>query len=152
MRYWLNAEPDPQSEEKIADINHLYQTAQERAERGEAVVSTDEMTGVQTLEPKSPDLPMQPGWVLRREFEYIRHGTLALIVNFHVADGKVGQVSAGSTRKEDDFLAHIRRTVEADSHVVQWHFILDSLNIHQSRRVRKLIFGGNWVLSSLSTT
>ncbi len=90
MRYWLNPEPDPQSNEKIADINHLYQTAQERAARGEAIVSTDEMTGVQALEPKHPDLPMQPGHVLHREFEYIRHGTLSFIVNFHVADGKIG--------------------------------------------------------------
>ena len=82
MRYYLNSEPDPQADEKIAAINHLYQTAQQRAERGEAVVSTDEMTGVQALEPKHPDLPMLAGHVLRREFEYIRHGTLSFIVNF----------------------------------------------------------------------
>jgi hypothetical protein len=61
IRYYLTPEPDPQSDEKIADINELYQTAQARAERGEAVVSTDEMTGVQALERKHPDLPMQPG-------------------------------------------------------------------------------------------
>jgi hypothetical protein len=132
MRYWLNAEPDPQSDEKIADINELYQTAQARVERGEAVVSTDEMTGVQALEPKHPDLPMQPGRVLCREFEYIRHGTLSLIVNFHVAEGTVGQVSAGPTRNEEDFLAHIQRTVDAHPHIVQWHFIVDNLNTHQS--------------------
>ena len=132
MRYYLNAEPDPQSDAKIAAINHLYQTAQERAERGEATVSTDEMTGVQALEPKHPDLPMQPGRVLRREFEYIRHGTLSFIVNFHVAEGTVGQVSAGLTRNEEDFLAHIQRTVAADPHIVQWHFIVDNLNTHQS--------------------
>jgi transposase len=132
MHYWLNAEPDPQSDEKIADINQLYQTARQRAEQGEAVVSTDEMTGVQALEPKHPDLPMLPGHVLRREFEYLRHGTLSFIVNFHVAEGKVGQVLAGPTRTEEDFLAHIRRTVEADPRIVQWHFILDNLNTHPS--------------------
>jgi len=139
MRYSLNPEPDPQSDEKIADINQLYQTAQQRAEQGEAVVSTDEMTGVQALEPKHPDLPMQPGHVLRREFEYIRHGTLSFIVNFHVAAGKVGQVSAGPTRTEEDFLAHIRRTVEADPHIVQWHFIVDNLNTHQSESLVRYV-------------
>jgi transposase len=132
MRYYLNPEPDPQSDEKMAAIHQLYQTAQERAARGEAMVSTDEMTGVQAREPKHPDLPMQPGHVLRREFEYIRHGTLSLIVNFHVAEGKVGQVSAGPTRNEADFLAHIQRTVEAEPQIVQWHFIVDNLNTHQS--------------------
>ena len=132
MRYYLNPEPDPQADEKIADINHLYQTAQARAERGEVVVSTDEMTGVQAREPKHPDLPMQPGRVVYREFEYIRHGTLSFIVNFHVADGAVGQVSAGPTRNEADFLAHVQRTVDAAPQVKQWHFIVDNLNTHQS--------------------
>lgn len=139
MRYWLNPEPDPQADEKIAAINQVYQTAQERAERGEAVVSTDEMTGVQALEPKHSDLPMQAGRVLRREFEYIRHGTLAFIVNFHVADGTVGQISAGSTRKEEDFLAHIQRTVEAEPQIVQWHFVVDNLNTHQSESLVRYV-------------
>jgi len=97
------------------------------------------MTGVQALEPKHPDRPMLPGHVLRREFEYIRHGTLSFIVNFQVADGMVGQVSAGPTRTEEDFLAHIRRTVEADPHVVQWHFILDNLNTHQSESLVRYV-------------
>lgn len=139
MRYYLNPEPDPHSNEKIADINHLYQTAQERAERGEATVSTDEMTGVQALEPKHPDLPMQPGRVLRREFEYSRHGTLSFIVNFHVAHGTVGQVSADPTRNEADFLAHIQRTVDSDPHIGQWHFIVDNLNTHQSESLVRYV-------------
>ncbi|MHB8628509.1 MAG: hypothetical protein ACYDBJ_19225 [Aggregatilineales bacterium] len=58
MRYYLTPEPDAQSDEKIQDINRLYQTAQERVKQGEATVSTDEMTGVQALERKHPDLPM----------------------------------------------------------------------------------------------
>lgn len=139
MRYYLMPEPDPQSEEKIADINQLYQTAQQRAERGEAIVSADEMTGVQALEAKHPDLPMQPGRVQRREFEYIRHGTLSFIVNFQVADGTVGQVSAGPTRNEADFLAHIQRSVDADPHIVQWHFIVDNLNTHQSESLVRYV-------------
>jgi hypothetical protein len=139
MRYYLNPEPDPQADEKIADINHLYQTAQERAERGEAVVSTDEMTGVQALEPKHPDLPMLPGHVLRREFEYIRHGTLSFIVNFHVAQGKVGQISVGPTRKEEDFLAHIQRIIQADPQIGQWHFVVDNLNTHQSESLVRYV-------------
>lgn len=139
MRYYLTPEPDPQADEKIADINELYQAAQARAARGEAVVSTDEMTGVQALERKHPDLPMQPGRVLRREFEYIRRGTLSFIVNFHVATGQVGLVSAGPTRTEQDFLAHIQQTVASDLSVVQWHFIVDNLNTHQSEALVRYV-------------
>ena len=139
MRYYLNAEPDPQSDEKIADINQLYQTAQARAERGEARVSTDAMTGVQALSPKHPDLPMQPGRVLRREFEYIRHGPLSFILNFHVAEGKVGQLSAGPTRNEEDFLAHLQPTVDSAPQILQWHFSLDNLNTHQSESLVRYV-------------
>jgi len=139
MRYYLTPELDPQSDEKIAAINDLYQTAQERAGQGEATVSSDEMTGVQALARKHADLPMQSGHVLRREFEYERHGTLSFIVNFNVADGRVGQVSSGSTRNEADFLAHIRTTVEADPSTVQWHFIVDNLNTHQSQSLVRYV-------------
>jgi len=56
-----------------------------------------------------------------------------------VANGKVGQVSAGPTRKEEDFLAHIQRTVEANPQVVQWHFIVDNLNTHQSESLVRYV-------------
>jgi DDE superfamily endonuclease len=139
MRYYLTAEPDPQSDEKIADINRLYQTAQERTGCGEATMSTDEMTGVQALSRKHPDLPMQSGHVLRREFEYERHGTLSFIVNFDVACGRVGQFSSGSTRNEADFLAHIGTTVASDPSIVQWHIIVDNLNTHQSESLVRYV-------------
>ena len=34
----------------------------------------DELTGVQALERLHPDLPITADHVLRREFQYIRHG------------------------------------------------------------------------------
>jgi transposase len=139
IRYYLTPKSDPQSDEKIADLNHLYRTAQERAERGEATLSTDEMTGVQALSRKYPDLPMQPGHVLYREFEYIRHGTVSFIVNFDVASGRIGQISSGSTRNEADFLAHIRATVDTAPQVVQWHIVVDNLNTHQSESLVRYV-------------
>ncbi len=64
----------------------------------------DELTSVQALQRKSADLPMQPGHVLRREFEYIRHGTLSWFINFDVATGQVIKPSWGATRTEEDAL------------------------------------------------
>jgi hypothetical protein len=49
----------------------------------------DELTGVQALERLHPDLPMTAGHVLRREFEYIRHGTLSWFFNLDVTTGHV---------------------------------------------------------------
>ena len=70
--------------EKIVEGCELYARAPQRAKVGERTISMDELTGVQALERKHPALPMQPGQVLRREFEYIRHGTLSWFINFDV--------------------------------------------------------------------
>lgn len=123
----------------MQDINQLYQQAPALAQQGEAVVSTDEMTGVQALERKYPGLPLRPGKVERREFEYIRHGTLAFIVDFSVATGQVANVSSGTTRNEADFVQHIQRAVESDPRTARWHFIVDNLNTHQSESLVRYV-------------
>ena len=74
-RYWLTPPDDPDFDGKVAHVCEVYQQAPARHEQGERTVSSDELTGVQALERKQPGLPMAPGKVERREFEYIRHGT-----------------------------------------------------------------------------
>ena len=95
-------------------------------------MSTDELTGVQALERKHPGLPMRPGKVERREFEYIRHGTLSFILSRDVVTGKVMAPTAGATRTEADFLAHVQAVVASDPIAKRWHFVVDNLNIHLS--------------------
>ncbi len=98
---------------------------------GVHLVSTDEKTGIQALERKAPTLPMRPGLVERREFEYIRHGTRCLTVNFEVATGRIVAPTVGPTRTEADFAAHITQTVMTDP-TGEWVFIVDQLNTHKS--------------------
>jgi transposase len=124
---------------KVADINTQYRQAPARAEQGERTLSTDELTGVQALERKHPDLPLAPGKVERREFEYIRHGTQSLIINFDVATGRVDAPSCGPTRTEADFAEHIQRTVEADPATKKWHFVTDNLNTHKSEALVRYV-------------
>jgi len=131
-RYWLTPAYEADFDDKVTDINRLYKQAPELAKQGQRIESTDEMTGVQALERKHPDLPMLPGKVVRREFEYIRHGTLAFMFNFDIVSGELVACSAGKTRNEKDFLEHIRRRVESDPQATQWNFVSDNLNIHQS--------------------
>jgi putative transposase len=73
--------------------------------QGERVVSTDELTAVQALERKHPSLPLAAGKVERREFEYIRHGTLSFIFSRDVSTGELLAPYCQQTRKEADFLA-----------------------------------------------
>ena len=109
------------------------------AAAGERVVSTDEMTGVQALQRKHPGLPILPGKVERREFEYIRHGTLAFIVNFDVVCGQVMAPTCGPRRTEADFLVHIKNTVASDPTATRWHFVVDNLNIHLSESLVRYV-------------
>ena len=101
-------------------------------------MSTDEMTGIQALERIAPTKPMRPGQVERREFEYERHGTLSMIANLDVVSGQVVCPSLGPTRTEEDFGAHIGRTLELDPEGV-WVFLVDQLNTHQSESLVRLV-------------
>jgi transposase len=131
-RYWLTPSGDADFERKVQDICTVYREASTLAAQGERVVSTDALTGVQALERKHPSLPMVPGKVERREFEYIRHGTCALIVSRDVVSGQIIAPSAGPTRTEADFLAHAQGVVASDTSAARWHFVVDNLDIHRS--------------------
>jgi len=119
-------------DEKIRDGCEVYACAAERAKGGERSISMDELTGVQALERKHPDVPMRPAHVLRREFEYIRHGTLSWFINFDVVTGRIIEPSWGATRTEEDALAHLQRLIGSSPEAPKWHIMLDNLNIHQS--------------------
>lgn len=97
------------------------------------------MSGIQALERKYADLPLRPGKVQRREFEYVRHGTQTLIANLDVVNGQVVAASCGDTRTEADFGAHIEQTIAGDPEATRWHFVVDGLNIHQSESLVKLV-------------
>jgi hypothetical protein len=75
------------------------------------------MTGIQALERKAPDLPMGPGKIQRREFEYIRHGTQTLA----------------------DYLAHVQQTLATDPEAAQWHLMMDCLDTHQSESLVRYV-------------
>jgi transposase len=110
----------------------VYRDAPALAAQGERVVSTDELTGVQALERKAPNLPLAPGKVERREFEYIRHGTRAFILSRDVVSGHLLAPTCGPTRTEADFLGHVQGVVATDPTATRWHFVVDNLNTHQS--------------------
>ena len=109
-----------------------YLSAPERAAAGEYTISIDEMTGIQALQRALPNLPMRPGKVERREFEYIRHGTQTLISNFNVVTGQVMTPTVVNQRTEVDVVRHCQRLIASETTVTKWHLIMDCLNIHQS--------------------
>jgi len=130
---------DEEFDAKLNDISGLYISAIERHESGERTISIDEMTGIQATERVEKDLPIRPGKVERREFEYVRHGTQSLIASFDIATGQIIEPTCGDSRTEEDFVLHIRRLVESDSDASKWHLIMDCLNTHQSESLVRLV-------------
>ncbi len=68
----------------------------------------------------------------------MRHGTLCLIANFDVATGQAIFPTIGASRTEQDFAAHIERTIATDPNAT-WIFVLDQLNTHKSEALVRLV-------------
>jgi transposase len=124
---------------QVEAVCACYLAAPERFEAGGIhTVSVDEMTGIQALERIAPTQPMKPGQVERREFEYTRHGTQCLIGNFEVTTGQVIAPTVQLTRTEEDFAAHIARTVALDLES-GWIFVADNLTTHASESLVRYV-------------
>lgn len=74
----------------------------------------DEQTGIQALQRIAVDLPVRPGLIRRREYEYTRHGTTCLFGNFDVVSGKILARSLPEHRGESDFLANVKNLMMLD--------------------------------------
>lgn len=81
---WLTSQDD-EFRSTRDDILHVYYDTP----ADEHIICLDEKTSIQALERRYADLPMMPGKPVRREFEYVRHGTLALMGAFDVRRGKL---------------------------------------------------------------
>jgi DDE superfamily endonuclease len=124
--------------DQVATICTVYAYAPLLDSLGGHIVSCDEMTGIQALERIAKTKPMQRGLEERREFEYVRHGTLSLIANFDVVSGQIVAPSLGPRRTEADVVAHITQTIATDPDAV-WLFVTDQLNTHQSESLVRLV-------------
>jgi transposase len=122
----------------VEKLCETYLNAPHLAAEGAHVISTDEKTGMQALERLYETKPVRPDLVERVEFEYIRHGTLCLMANFDVVTGKVVSPSLGPTRTENDFVAHIDRTLNTDPGAT-WIFVADQLDTHVSAALVELV-------------
>jgi transposase len=94
----------------------------------------DEKPGIGVREPTAPDQPVAPGRAARREFEYVRHGTVDLLAGFRVQDGRVcGMVRLQHRSREFcELLALIDEHTPADEPI---HLLLDPVSSHRSAEV-----------------
>jgi transposase len=94
----------------------------------------DEKTGIGVREPAAPSQPAAPGCPARREFEYIRHGTAAVLAAFAVQTGLVHGLVRPQHRSAE--FIELLRLLDAQvppKEVI--HLILDPVRLHRSAEV-----------------
>jgi transposase len=85
VRGWLNRRDDHQFWAQAAAVCDVYL----RPPPDTVVVCIDEKTGIQAKYRKYPERAARRGRLARREFEYVRTGTVSIIAALHVATGQV---------------------------------------------------------------
>ncbi|WP_437752156.1 hypothetical protein [Sorangium sp. So ce1389] len=88
-RYWKTPNLDAAFIKRAAQILWCYENAADLAKKHEVVLCLDEKPNIQVLERRRPTLPMRTSEIERREFEYIRHGTVNFMVVLVVHTGKM---------------------------------------------------------------
>lgn len=125
------ASPDPEFEQKAADVIGLYLKPPEHA----VVFCVDEKTTIQALDRREPVLPLSPGRAERHGFEYVRHGTLSLYAALNVGTGEVEGMTA-ARHTSADFLAFLDRVVATQPRRRAIHLIADNLSAHKTKAVQ----------------
>jgi transposase len=125
QKMWLSSQ-DEEFREKRDDVLHVYYDSPS----DEHIIGVDEKTGMQALERRYPDLPMEPGKPVRREFEYIRHGTLTFMGAYDVRRGKL----FGFTSDDHDAATFIDllNVIDTCYPTGRGHIICDNLSMHDT--------------------
>jgi transposase len=99
------------------------------------LISIDEKTGIQAKSRKHPGIPAAPGRDARREFEYVRHGTISIIAAMNVT---TGQVIAERIRRNDSatFISFLAMLDQMTDPRLRIHLIMDNGASHTSAATR----------------
>jgi transposase len=84
VRGWLTRRDDPDFFARAAEVCDQYL----RPPAGSIVICIDEKTAIGARHRKHPEQPARPGRVARREFEYVRHGTVSIMAALSVHTGQ----------------------------------------------------------------
>ena len=125
---WLTSHDD-EFRTKRDDVLRLYYEASKK----EHIISLDEKTGMQALERRYADVPMRPGQPVRREFEYIRHGTRCLMGAYDVRARKLfGFISEDH---DTETFVDLLDLVDASYPTGKGHLVCDNLSMHDTDSV-----------------
>jgi len=137
-RYWKTSRIDANFLKSAARVLWCYERTSALAARGELVLCLDEKPNIQLLEREHPTRRMQRGQIERQEFEYIRHGTVNLLVALVV---HTGEMRAWTLAHNDG--GHLRTVLPAlfdeYRHARRIHLIWDCSSVHISSAMRAFL-------------
>ncbi len=123
---WLFSEDkkkDPLFDLKVQQVISVYHDAIMLYEmEGVHTICIDEKTGIQARERIAPDSQAVPRKVARLEYEYIRHRTIRLFGNLHVATGRIWCPLLRENRTEEDMIENVNNLIclGLSSRVIVW--------------------------------
>jgi hypothetical protein len=106
-RYWKTSHLDRQFKQRAEQILGCYANANRLVNKGFLTICVDEIANVQVLE-RSPIKRAIPGVVEHQEFEYIRHGTVNILVFLVVPTGLM-QVAILDAKEADHYIKELKR-------------------------------------------
>jgi DDE superfamily endonuclease len=131
---WLNRRDDEQFWEQAAAVCEVYL----RPPPGTVVICIDEKTGIQARHRRYPEQPARPGRLARREFEYVRNGTVSIIAALEAATGQV--ITEPITRNDSAaFTGFLHRLDQCTDPRLTIHLVMDNGSSHTSRATRAWI-------------
>src|ERR1035441_1679134 len=121
VRGWLNRADDPSFWLRAGQVCRLYLNSPP----GTVLISVDEKTGIQAKSRKHPQIPARPGQDARREFEYVRHGTISIIASMNVTTGEViaERITRNDSQTFTAFLAMLHQMIPPHLRI---HLIMDN--------------------------
>ncbi len=131
VRGWLNRAGDPSFWIRAGAVCRLYLGPP----AGTVLISVDEKTGIQAKSRKHPDIPGRPGRDARREFEYVRHGTVSILAAMNVTTGEViaERIHRNDSQTFIRFLSMLHQMIPRHLRI---HLIMDNGSSHTSRATR----------------
>jgi len=131
VRGWLRRADDPAFWARAGEVCRLYLDPP----AGTVLVSVDEKTGIQAKTRRFPEIPLRPGHAARREFEYVRHGTVSVIAAMDVATGEVvtRRIGRNTSAAFTAFLAMLDEHIDP---ALRIHLILDNGSSHTARATK----------------
>ncbi len=130
------APPDGQTAwSHVTIAAHLDERGVEISPAGAVLVSIDERTGIQAKTRTYPEIPLRPGRAARREFEYVRYGTVSIIAAMDVATGEVvtERIGRNTSAAFTAFLAMLDERTDPAPHI---HLIMDNGSSHTAGATR----------------